>query len=255
MMLAESSNDLQSGRLDRDIHLPSTAKRELTSFIFRELDVWRDHRDRPAALAETDLTEYLCDHLNSAAYHSAEWSHVQFRTETGDEARGGRKIDLTVKPRGVALVVEGRRHTQFEALFPLECKRLPTPKGNDRDEREYVVTEPGTTGGIQRFKFGHHGSTHTFAVMIGYVQAESFAHWLNQLNEWIRDLSKREGTLWSDADLLQMRHECSFAGVCTLASYHQRAGGLPPCELRHLWVRMDWSILDTVKSKLSGEVM
>ena len=106
-MLAESSNNVQLGRLDQDIHLPSTAKLELVGFIAQELPRWRDHPDRPNKDGETTLTEHLCDHLNSAAYHSTEWSHVQVRTETGDETRGGRKIDLTVKPRGLALIIEG----------------------------------------------------------------------------------------------------------------------------------------------------
>ena len=187
-MLTDSFDIVQSGRLDRDIHLPYTAKLELVCFIAEELPRWRDHPDRPTAHAETTLTEYLCDHLNSAAYYSTTWSHVQFRTETGDETRGGRKIDLTVKPRAATLIIEGRRHSQFDALFPIECKRLPTPTGKDRDEREYVTTEPGTTGGIQRFKFGYHGAAHTFAAMIAYVQEQSFSHWLCQVNCWIRDL-------------------------------------------------------------------
>ena len=165
-MLADNSNEVQSGRLNPDIHLPSTAKLELVDFILQELPRWRDHPDRKVELAETKLTEHLCNHLNSATYYSTVWDHVQFQTETADEVRGGRKIDLTVKPRAAALIIEGRRHSQFDALFPIECKRLPTPDEKDRDEREYVITEPGTTGGIQRFKFGFHGSIHNFGAMI-----------------------------------------------------------------------------------------
>ena len=238
-MLANSSNNVQSGRLDEDIHLRFTAKLELMDFIAQELPRWRDHPDRPNEHAETKLTEHLCDHLNSAAYHSTDWSHIQFRTETGDETHVGRKIDLTPKPRGAALVIEGRRHSQFDALFPIECKRLPTPKEKDRDEREYVITEPGTTGGIQRFKFGHHGATHKFAAMIAYVQEQSFAHWLSQVNGWIGGLSATLGSAWSSADALQQMTDNSVAGLCMLNSRHQRAGGLEDCELRHVWIRMN----------------
>jgi hypothetical protein len=42
----------------------------------------------------------------------------------------------------------------FDPIMPIECKRLPTPKAKDRDEREYVITEGATAGGIQRFKLG-----------------------------------------------------------------------------------------------------
>lgn len=237
-MLTDSFNIVQSGRLDRDIHLPSTAKLESVGFIAEELPQWRDHPDRPTTHAETTLTEHLCDHLNSAAYYSTAWSHVQFRTETVDETRGGRKIDLTVKPLAAALIIEGRRHSQFDALFPIECKRLPTPKEKNRDEREYVTTEPGTKGGIQRFKFGYHGAAHTFAAMIAYVQERSFPHWLSQVNCWIRDLSVGPNSAWSDSDVLQLLSDDSAIGISTLKSRHRREGGLDECELRHLWIRM-----------------
>ena len=237
-MLTDSFNIVQSGRLDRGIHLPSTAKLELVGFIAEELPRWRDHPDRPTANTETILTEHLCDYLNGAAYYSTTWDHVQFRTETGDETRGGRKIDLAVKPRAVAVIIEGRRHSQFDALFPIECKRLPTPKGKDRDEREYVTTKFGTTGGIQRFKFGHHGAAHSFGAMIAYVQARSFSHWLRQVNCWIRDLVAGPNSFWSDCDILQPLNDNCASGISTLKSRHRREGGLDGCELRHIWIRM-----------------
>ncbi len=238
-MLAETSRGVQSGNLDPEIHLPLTAKSELFQFIAEELPRWRDHPDRADKSKETVLTEHLCDYLNGAANHSTAWSHVQFRTETADETHGGRTIDLAVKPRGVSLIVEGRRHTQFDALFPIECKRLPTPKENRRDEREYVITEHGTTGGIQRFKFGHHGASHTFAAMIGYVQEQNFAHWLSQTNRWIRDLSAELDSAWSESDSLRELDNNAVARVCILESLHERPDGLDVCKLRHIWIAMN----------------
>lgn len=237
-MLADCINSIPpSGRLDRDIHLPSTVKHELVGFIAEELPRWRDHPDRPPASGETTLTEHLCDYLNSAVYNSSTWSHIQFRTETCDETCGGRKIDLTVKPRAATFIIEGRRHSQFAALFPIECKRLPTPRGKDRDEREYVTNEPGTTGGIQRFKFGFHGAVHTFAAIIAYVQEQSFSYWMTQVNCWIRDLADGAKSVWSDADSLQVVGDKMSTEVRTLKSEHQRTG-LGDCELSHLWIRM-----------------
>lgn len=238
-MLAEEFHHVQSGQLAKDIHLPATHNLELMAFIASELPRWRDHPDRPDKENETGLTEYLCDYLNGAANDSTGWSHVQFRTEIGDEAQGGRKIDLAVKPRGCTLVIENRRHNQFNSLFPIECKRLPTPKGKDRDEREYVITGEGTTGGIQRFKFGHHGSTHNFAAIIGYVQAQDFDHWLREINGWIRSLSEQTESTWSDADFLESVNDASVADVFVLQSRHARPSELSPCNLRHLWLRMN----------------
>ena len=238
-MLAESSHSVRSGRLDRKIHLPSTAKHELVAFIFHQLPQWRDHPDRSQKHGETDLTGHLCDHLNSAVYYSETWSHVQFRTETGDETHAGRKIDLTVKPRAASLIIEGRRHSQFDALFPIECKRLPTPKGNDRDEREYVITEPGSTGGMQRFKFGHHGAAHDFVAMIAYVQEHTFNHWIDKINGWISELAQAANSAWHTEEALRIVEEGKQSMVCALASKLHRAGGLSDCEMRHLWVRMN----------------
>ena len=238
-MLADSSNIVHSGGLDREIHLPFTVKLQLVGFIAEQLPRWRDHPDRPSAEAETTLTEHLCDYLNSATHNSIVWDYVQFRTETVDETRAGRSIDLTVKPCGAVLIIKGRRHSQFDALFPVECKRLPTPKGTKRDEREYVITKHGTTGGIQRLKLGHHGAAHTFAAMIAYVQDRSFSHWLNQVNGWINDLSAKPNSAWSDSDILQRLSDDSVIGISTLKSRHRREGGLDECELRHLWIRMN----------------
>ena len=238
-MLADSINIVpQSGQLDPDIHLPSTVKLAIIDFIVEELSQWRDHPDRPAAQAETVLTEHLCNHLNSAAKRSSVWDYIQFQTETTDETCGNRKIDLTVKPRAAVLIIKGRRHSQFDALFPIECKRLPTPKGKKRDEREYVITKFGTTGGIQRFKFGHHGAAHTFAAMIAYVQGQSFSHWLDQVNGWIRDLAAESNSVWNNSDILQLLNDNLETGISTLESEHQREGELEECELRHLWIKM-----------------
>jgi hypothetical protein len=238
-MLADSINIIpQSGKLDEDIHLPSTAKIEIVDFIAEELPRWRDYLDNKPANSETILTEYLCNYLNSAAYYSPTWSHIQFQTETHDEVSGGRKIDLTMKPRAATIIIEGRRHTLFDALFPIECKRLPTPKGTDRDEREYVTTKFGTTGGIQRFKFRHHGAVHTFAAMIAYVQEQSSSYWLGQVNCWIRDEAARSNSSWSDSDVLQLLSDNLAKGLSIFKSEHQRENSLDRCELRHLWIRM-----------------
>ena len=238
-MLAENFHHVRSGLLAKEIHRPATRNLELLEFIAGELPRWRDHPDRPDKENETALTEYLCNHLTSVANDSTGWSHIQFQIEAGDESQAERKIDLVAKPRSCVLFIENRRHSQFQSLFPIECKRLPTPKGKDRDEREYVFTKDGTTGGVQRFKFGHHGSTHGFAAMIGYVQERDFTHWLNEINGWIRGLAKETGSAWSEADLLEKANDGSTEDVCALHSCHARPSTLDICALRHLWIKMN----------------
>lgn len=237
-MLADTINIVpQSGRLDPDLHYPFTAKLQLVYFIAEKLPQWRDDPDLPTAEAETTLTEYLCNYLDDAAYYSDVWSHIKFQTEISDETHSNRKIDLAVKPRNT-IVIAGQRYCRYEALFPIECKRLPTPKGKDRDEREYVITKFGTTGGIQRFKFGYHGATHTFAVMIAYVQEQSCSHWLDQVNGWIEDLALEPDSPWDKFDILQRLSDNLQIGISTLKSEHQRVENLGKCELHHLWIKM-----------------
>lgn len=238
-MLADSPIIAQAGRLEPEVQLPGTARYALLEFIADELPHWRDHPERKAEASETALTGQLCDHLNSATRASAGWSQVQFRTEVPDEVRRGRAIDLAPKPCGAVLIIEGRRHTQFDTLMPIECKRLPTPKEKNRDEREYVVTATGSTGGIQRFKFGHHGSSHRVAAMIAYVQEQTSAHWLTQVNGWIGNLARETDSGWTASDALQPLKDDPDAGVCRLRSRHQRRGELEAIDLQHLWLRMN----------------
>ncbi len=238
-MLANNSDNIQSGRLEPNIHLKFTAKAELMSFIAQEIPKWRDRPDRPVSENEPILTEHLCNYLNTTTYYSDVWDHIQFQTETTDETDKRRKIDITAKPRAAIIFIENRRHTIFDSLFPIECKRLPTPTENRRDEREYVTNEPGKGGGIQRFKFGYHGASHNFGAMIGYVQSQSCTYWLEKINGWIGDLSKNPGSEWSISDTLQEGSEDIVARLRTLNSRHQRTGGLGEITLRHVWISMN----------------
>ena len=239
-MLADSPIIAQAGRLAPEVQLPGTARNELLGFIADELPRWRDYPERKPETSETALTDQLCDHLNSAARLSDGWSRIQFRTEVRDEVRRGRTIDLTPKPCGAVLVIEGRRHTQFDTLLPIECKRLPTPRGKDRDEREYVATATGSTGGIQRFKFGHHGAAHRNAAMIAYVQEQTFCYWLTpgeRLDS--RPFVSNRFCVERLRILLSFRKTIPPRRLCTLHSRHHRGSGLEEIALQHLWIMMN----------------
>jgi hypothetical protein len=238
VLLADSKGQVAAGKLELQIHLPSTAKRAILEFITRELSNWRDHPERPSEQAEDRLTEHLCDYLNSAAYHSTDLDHIQFRTETGDERNANRTIDLSVKPLGATLIIEGRRSTTFDTILPIECKRLPTPPGTDRDHREYVFSSKKTTGGIQRFKEGNHAAAHNLAAMIGYVQQGTPEHWTASISEWINDLTASSSPGWSASDLPRLEHHDVTRKVSVLRSRHTRAQPLEDIELHHVWVQM-----------------
>ena len=129
-MLADSP-DLthQTGSLSSDVHLPETSRRTMIEFIENQLPRWRDDDARPAATGEDELTSHLCVYLNSAVHHT-ELDSIQFapqyQTEKHDKRR---KPDVAVLPKTTQLLVEGRLHTLYEPILPIECKLLPTPKG------------------------------------------------------------------------------------------------------------------------------
>lgn len=229
----------QSGALSRDVHLPAAFKGELLEFIANNLPRWRDDPERPKNTSETALTEHLCDYLTGSARLSPGWDILQFRTEIVDEQHKGRKIDLAPKPCGIALWIEGRRHTQYDSLIPIECKRLPTPKTRDRDEREYVIHRSGSTGGIQRFKSGYHGSLHAIAAMIGYVQEETPMFWHNRITGWIGELAESAQPGWTQKDMPEALIHDKILRVSKFRSFHDRENGQTAIELRHFWLEMN----------------
>ncbi len=241
-MLADSSFPSPFGSLAPDLHLPGTAKHQLFTFIANELPCWRDRPDRPPATAETELTSLLCAHLNDAARFSDGWSRIQFLPEEPDEIRKGRKIDLSPKPLGTTIVIEGRRHTLFDKLFPVECKRLPMPDPSNakRDEWEYVVNRNGSTGGIQRFKEANHGADHSFAGMIGFIQDESDGPaWLAHVNGWITELCKEDNSTWSETEQLTVISHTKRQKLLCCQSNHDRPSLGSKIEINHAWIEMN----------------
>jgi hypothetical protein len=239
MLANYSDTPVPSGTLGKHVHLPESSRYALLDFIADELPRWRDRPDRRSESSETALTSQLCAHLNSAARHSIGWDILQFRVEEPDEERRGRRIDLVSTPCAVTIWIDGRRHADFDTLLPMECKRLPTPAGPDRDEREYVFTRKASTGGIQRFKAGHHGAAHRLAAMIAYVQEGTLATWRDRVTGWITELADSLLPGWSAGDLIHLERDTEALGLTVYRSSHSRGAGLPDIELRHIWLRMN----------------
>ena len=239
-MLADFSGPFgQSGALGSDVHLPGSSLYQLLDFIADELPRWRDRGDRRKQTSEPELTAQLCSHLNSAARRSPGWDFLQFRIEVPDEQQSGRKIDMTPSPCDATVWIEGRRHTDFDSLLPIECKRLPTPRGGKRDEREYVINRHASTGGIQRFKAGHHGAVHKLGAIIAYMQEDTTGIWQSRIAGWIGELIDALLPGWTEKDLPHLLSHSDTVGLTVLRSSHTREKGLPEIELRHLWVRMN----------------
>jgi len=238
-VLADDSEVGQpTGAFDPDLHLPGEWLDRLMGFIGAALPGWRDDPARPARMSETGLTAQLCARLASLTRRTPGWDFIQFRREEPDETDARRAIDLAVAPAGAVIWIEGRAHTEYETLLPIECKRLPTPTGADRDAREYLYSAFSSTGGVQRFKAGHHGAARDRAAMIGYVQDRDILSWADQISRWVDELEAGAIEGWSAADKLTLSRHDAAARAAFLRSTHVRRGGLSTIRLDHLWVEL-----------------
>lgn len=238
-MLADfQPKKFHSGALDKSAQPDSLSLQALIGFIADELPRWRDRPDRQKKTAENALTAQLAAHLNSAARKSKGWDILQFRTEVPDEIQPGRTIDLTASPCAETVLVEGRGYGDFDMLMPIECKRLPTPSGAKRDEREYVFSDRSSTGGIQRFKAGAHGAAHIVGAMIAYIQSEPANVWHDRVCNWIQQLAADGQRGWSNDDIIYLDADKHEQSLSIYQSRHARFGTLSEINLTHLWIVM-----------------
>jgi len=130
--------------------------------------------------------------------------------------------------------------------FPLvkfEAKRLNSTLPKKR-EREYVIGEYNkrkqtrNSGGIERFKNLRHGKDIVNAAIIGYVQTDTFDHWNEKINKWIKDEidSPSDFTLTWDADDY-LQSNWTNENLCSYLSKPKRKGG--EClNMKHIWINL-----------------
>ena len=163
---------------------------------------------------------------------------------------GGRHIDLSASAVE-SIVIEAQSYTKYDPILVIECKRIPAP--SKEREKEYVTGPKAdkTTGGIQRFKLGHHGARVDMVVMIGYVQADTPSHWLGEINGWILELAHNplgDGCIWDKTEILKNIPEDESKGVFSYRSVHRRTvnSAKDKVEIQHLWITM-------LRGKTAGE--
>lgn len=235
-MLADAAETSHVGAFDDALHLDSTFLRKVFDFIVKQAAPWRDDPKRRRASRETALTLQFSLFLSRAARHS-ELDHLVFQVECPDDVAANRTIDLSAFPVHRTIWISGREYDSYSMLIPIEAKRLPTPKGKDRDKREYLQTRKKKGGGIQRFRDSLHGANHEFGAMIGYVQQSSASWWYSKLNLWIRALARAGENGWTGADVLSPDSFDPLARVLSASSAHTRPG-TTPITLFHLLVEM-----------------
>ena len=210
-------------------------------FIREQLPAWRDDPRRPTKVAEKGLNSSLSDFLDVKS--RTHLPMARFKHESPQAAR--RTVDIGVHGLDEPTMIGTRSYGIYEPFLVIECKRLPSPGGKDR-EREYVIGFDGPndspTGGIQRFKLGLHGSGVEVAAIVGYIEQHDSNHWHEEINQWLADLvtsQSIDGTTWSVSERLQDL-VADTENIAWSDSEHARIGNCitPEIHLRHIWVTM-----------------
>lgn len=203
-------------------------------FVRNALPQWRDDPFRPQASNEKDLNSQLADFLDARARSA--FAMVRFKHE---QPQGkGRTVDVAAHVTESETWVGSRYVSIYEPFLVIEAKRLPAP--SREREREYVIGSKAGSGGIERFKSCLHGATVEDAIMIGYVESGTFAHWHETVNRWIREIAdSHSDKAWSEDDWLgAIRVEPTLA-LAETDSAHRRINRTAAIRLRHIWVAMN----------------
>ena len=208
-------------------------------FVRRQLPAWHDDPDRPNEQSEHKLNSDLCKFLNSSRTRS-NFPMAFFHHEEPQSTN--RRVDLSALP-DKPMLIGAKLYTIRDPFIVFECKRLPAPS-KDR-EKEYVTGgKEKTSGGIQRFKLGHHGAELDLVAMIGYVQERSFGDWHHKINEWILELASdttADTCVWNANEILEPLHEYVTKNIASYQSVHIRTRSKSNDEIKihHLWIAMN----------------
>lgn len=239
-MLADKGQSRPLAGLRDGLHQPAEQFCKLIAFVAKLLPEWRNDPKRSEAFAEDALSDQLCDYLNAKSRLQPSYDSFQFQRETRDDDSPSRNLDITAKPAGASIVVSGRTYSIYDIFLPIECKRLPTPNGETRDEREYLFDQHRSGGGgVQRFKLGHHGANHTVAAMIGYIQEHDIPHWSDKIAGWIGGLIAAPTPLWNMMDAIALEKHDKPQRLAILRSRNNRSNDLPDVDLHHIWIEMN----------------
>lgn len=125
--------------------------------------------------------------------------------------------------------------------FVLEAKRLPAPSAPRKKEYVSLVEETKRKGGIERFKLGLHGEYLTHCGMIGYVEKETFEHWLKEVNTWIEEIVSAKSdpdVEWKIEEKLKLAIDKGKYAMLDSRCFRRHKGIDDEIKLSHFWVKI-----------------
>lgn len=101
----------------------------------------------------------------------------------------------TPNERNLDIGIKFFTQSMRDVFCAVEAKRL----GTGAQAKQYVH---GDTGGIERFKRGHHGSKLNRSIMLGYIQSQTINHWFEFVNTVIEVQNSDDTIKWTGSDKL-----------------------------------------------------
>ncbi|MGV8134122.1 MAG: hypothetical protein AB2L20_02820 [Mangrovibacterium sp.] len=185
---------------------------------------------------ENAMTNRLCKTLNSKKpSYPFFFHHQNLENETENTS-----TDFAVFGT-FAYARENHLDEDSPSLIKFEAKRLNSQLPKKR-EKEYVCGEYENSrclknsGGIERFKNGRHGKDVINAGIIGYVQTDSPAYWLQKVNNWIQEQIQSPGDdklVWQKNDLLIFIGRTNILSMYSSVSHRIYGDDI---DLRHFWI-------------------
>lgn len=218
--------------------LKYTLQMNVLNFVFDSLSIWRDLPERRPKHAENDLNSQLSKFLTDRAItHGLPYF---FHHEQPQEVQGiTRSIDIAAIPASLTSAKLFGSVTD-STIVVIEAKRLPAPR--KERQREYISGLEKISGGIQRFKLMKHGSEHSIAGIVGYIQKENSQFFFDEINSWVCDLCKKpspDGLSWSEEEKLNRLIILPNKTARSISTHGRISAS--PITLHHLWVEMNLS--------------
>jgi len=186
---------------------------------------------------ETGITQKLCIFLNRNSQQFPFFFQPEYMEDT---TKGNSpQVDIGTFSIDEKIIVSDRLYGEEDSFFSMEAKRLPTP-GHNR-EKEYVIGHETECGGIERFKKSIHGNGLKYAAIIAYVQGDSFDYWFMEINKWIDELAKDNGSIWKANDKLRGHIDKDRLFLVELISENARfkeGSQLENIYLFHFWINL-----------------
>lgn len=208
-MLRDSSPSYQSPK-PSDLSVDSNHEVDLVlSFVDKNISGFPGYYQTiKDSEKENRISDFLVHHLELCKNEFESYFPFRF-SKNPTQSESDKETDI-----GVFVMSRAQKPIP---IIEFEAKRLSESSNN----KEYVC---GKRGGIERFKRGHHSSHLKVCGMFGYIQNNTSAEWIEQINNWITELSKNnsDSTIdWTNENELLIKIK-SFPLVEKFSSLHQR---------------------------------